>query len=88
VLRVIGKGDQQRECVIIPRLAAILGDYLERARPDLMARAVSGWLRRYRGRWYLTVTENGRPRERSTGVSHTRGDRRVRARPHPGPGAR
>jgi integrase/recombinase XerD len=41
VLRVIGKGDKQREGVIIPRLAGILGDYLTFTRPRYTSRRPS-----------------------------------------------
>jgi integrase/recombinase XerD len=44
VLRVIGKGDKQRECVIVPRLAAILRAYLRDARPRLVVGSPSPWL--------------------------------------------
>lgn len=46
VLRVVGKGDKEREAVIIPRLRAILADYLEHVRPALMAFPIHGWIRR------------------------------------------
>lgn len=35
-LRVIGKGDKERECVVIPRLATILRRYVTVARPALV----------------------------------------------------
>lgn len=44
VLRVRGKGDREREAVIIPRLAAILRDYIGRTRPVLLARRPSEYL--------------------------------------------
>lgn len=37
-LRVIGKGDKQRELPIVPRLAKILGPYLAEVRPALVSR--------------------------------------------------
>jgi site-specific recombinase XerD len=39
-LRVVGKGDKEREVPIVPRLAAILGPYLETTRPALIGRPV------------------------------------------------
>jgi integrase/recombinase XerD len=44
VLRIVGKGDKERECVIISRLAAILRDYITTTRPILMARRPSDFL--------------------------------------------
>ena len=45
VLRVIGKGDKQRECVVVPRLQLILRGYLARTRPALVGgRAGSPYL--------------------------------------------
>ena len=45
-VRVVGKGDAQREVPITPRLAAILHDYLDTVRPQLVSVKVAGWLRR------------------------------------------
>jgi len=53
-LRVIGKGNKQRELVVIPRLARILEDYLQGVRPALAALRPRGHLRRNRhgsGMW-------------------------------------
>jgi integrase/recombinase XerD len=36
ILRVVGKGDKQRECVVVPRLRAILRDYLKRTWPAIV----------------------------------------------------
>ena len=35
LLTIVGKGDKQRECVVVPRLRVILEDYLARTRPAL-----------------------------------------------------
>ena len=45
-LRVIGKGNKEREGVIIPRLGAILREYLADIRPTLVDRPVAGSVRR------------------------------------------
>ncbi len=44
VLRIVGKGDRERECVIIPRLAGILRGYLRDVRPVLMARRPASYM--------------------------------------------
>lgn len=55
-LRVIGKGDKERELPIIPRLAAILHDYLTDVRPTLVNSPQGSVFRCGRGRvWYLEM---------------------------------
>lgn len=54
-LRVVGKGDKERELPVIPRLAAILHDYLTEIRPALI-NAPEGSVFRQGGRaWYLEM---------------------------------
>jgi site-specific recombinase XerD len=68
-LRVVnGKGGKDRELPIIPRLAAILRDYLEKVRPQLVGRLV-GSLYVHDGSWKLSQYANGR---RSCHHLHTR----------------
>jgi integrase/recombinase XerD len=43
-LTVVGKGDKQRECPVVPRLREILGAYLARTRPKLVRRVWSPYL--------------------------------------------
>ncbi|HEV8642381.1 MAG TPA: tyrosine-type recombinase/integrase [Methylomirabilota bacterium] len=50
-LRVIGKGDKQHECVIVPRLREILSGYLADVHPVLAAAAVEGRVDRIHGEW-------------------------------------
>jgi site-specific recombinase XerD len=52
VLRVIGKGDRQRECPIIARLRTILHDYVTNVRPRLTTRRPSPWLFVSTRRWH------------------------------------
>jgi site-specific recombinase XerD len=68
-LRVIGKGNKEREAVIIPRLARILEDYLQSVRPALAVVRPRGHLRRTRGgggdrrpgkTWLAEYTTGGR----------------------------
>ncbi len=68
VIRVIGKGDKQRECVIFPRLAMILRDYLDTARPALMAVPIQGCLERSKGRriWQAHYHVEGQEHKFST----------------------
>lgn len=47
-LRVIGKGNKEREGIIIPRLAVILREYVEHVRPSLAIFRPRGHLRRVR----------------------------------------
>jgi site-specific recombinase XerD len=61
-LRVVrGKGGKDRELPIIPRLAAILGGYLEQTRPALLGRPL-GYLHRGTGlrTWAVREYVNGR----------------------------
>ncbi len=60
VLRVVGKGNKERECVIIPRLAAILHGYITDVRPRLLARGVDVRFYRARGSWRAYYTLRGR----------------------------
>lgn len=50
-LRVVGKGNKERELPIIPRLATILGDYLKNVRPLFTLSALEGHVYRTRGGW-------------------------------------
>lgn len=61
-LRVVGKGDKERECAVIPRLRAILEDYLVNVRPALCALRILGWLERHGGarNWCACYTINGK----------------------------
>ncbi|HXH20492.1 MAG TPA: site-specific integrase, partial [Dehalococcoidia bacterium] len=70
-LRVIGKGDKEREVPIIPRLAAILREYLTEVRPRLVERPIRGRLRRSpRGRrWLVEYRLGGVRRSFTTGTT-------------------
>ncbi len=50
-LRVVGKGDKERELPIVPRLAAILADYVTHVRPLLTAPPIEGHVYRAHGGW-------------------------------------
>jgi site-specific recombinase XerD len=67
VLRVVGKGDKERELPIVPRLAAILGAYLTVTRPILVNRSMGcvyqGPADRY---WRAAYVKDGRRRDVST----------------------
>jgi site-specific recombinase XerD len=70
-LRLIGKGDKQREAVVIPRLRAILTDYLRDVRPKLIAQPIQGSLSR-RGaerQWSIRLKIGGQRRTLSTGAT-------------------
>ncbi len=72
-LRVVGKGDSQREVPVTPRLAAILRNYIDTVRPQLVSVKVRGSLRRNGTRggrvWSMLYTVDGRPVRESTGTS-------------------
>jgi integrase/recombinase XerC len=70
VLRVVGKGDKERESVVIPRLRTILADYLENVRPALMALPIRGYVcREGRGRtWVADYKCNGKRYRWQTGA--------------------
>jgi site-specific recombinase XerD len=69
-LRVIGKGDKEREVPIIPRLAAILREYLTEIRPRLVERPIRGHLRLRpdRRHWEVGYTIGGAQRSFTTGT--------------------
>jgi len=67
VLRVVGKGDKERELYIVPRLAAILRAYLTTTRPLLVTRLMGavyqGPTDRY---WRAAYVKDGRRVDVST----------------------
>lgn len=81
LLRVIGKGDKEREIPIVPRLRDILLRYLAEARPALIgdqpdvpwffvnAHPTGGWRTRRAGRPLLTRTLFGMMRRRVSPIA-------------------
>jgi site-specific recombinase XerD len=69
-LRVIGKGDREREVPIVPRLAAILREYLTEVRPRLVERPIRGSLRLspWGQRWVAEYRLGGVKRSFTTGT--------------------
>lgn len=72
VLRVIGKGNKQREAVIIPRLQRILREYLAEVRPALESRRRQGHLRRPKRTWHGEYKVDGRRVHFTTGTTDKR----------------
>ncbi len=68
-LHAIGKGDKERELPVIPRLAAILREYLTEVRPALMDRPLRGWLQRSNRIWRGGYQVGGRQASFSTGTA-------------------
>jgi len=80
-LRVVGKGDKERELPIVPRLAAILREYIEQIRPRLVAVKVRGSIYRDSGHrvWQMSYRVNGERFSKSTHTSDAAEARRILA---------